>query len=203
MSDPQSPVVNIEGELVSLGPLRREAIHQYVRWMNDFSTTRTLAIQPRPMTLEQETAWYEQAATNEQEHNFSIFERSSGRLIGNCGMFNIVLPHRRAEVGIVIGESDARGRGYGTEAMRLLLDYAFSCGSTSSTPRRGAATKRWGSARSAAGARAAGSTGASGTRSRWTSCLRSSRARCCAPCWSPKLHAIEPACPGRVSCRTK
>jgi diamine N-acetyltransferase len=126
MSDPQSPVVNIEGELVSLGPLRREAIHQYVRWMNDFSTTRTLAIQPRPMTLEQETAWYEQAATNEQEHNFSIFERSSGRLIGNCGMFNIVLPHRRAEVGIVIGESDARGRGYGTEAMRLLLDYAFT-----------------------------------------------------------------------------
>ena len=52
MSDPQLPVVNIEGELVSLGPLRREAIPQYVRWMNDFTTTRTLAIQPRPMTLE-------------------------------------------------------------------------------------------------------------------------------------------------------
>jgi diamine N-acetyltransferase len=96
MSDPL-PVVNIEGEMVSLGPLRREAIPQYVRWMNDFTTTRTLAVQPRPMTLEQETAWYEQSATN-----------------------------RRAEVGIVIGEPDARGRGYGTEAMRLLLDYAFT-----------------------------------------------------------------------------
>ena len=120
------PILNIVGELVALGPLRREHISLYLRWINDFGTTRTLGVPPRPMTLEQETAWYEQAATNEQEHNFSIFERSSGRLIGNCGMFNIVLPHRRAEVGIVIGESDARGRGYGTEAMRLLLDYAFT-----------------------------------------------------------------------------
>jgi RimJ/RimL family protein N-acetyltransferase len=41
-------------------------------------------------------------------------------------MFDVLLPHRRAEVGILIGEPDARGRGYGTEAMRLLVDYAFT-----------------------------------------------------------------------------
>ncbi len=126
MTDPEAPIVNIAGELVALGPLRRESIPLYLRWMNDFATTRTLAVQPRPMTLEQETAWYEQAATNEQERNFSIFERTSGRVVGNCGMFDILLPHRRAEVGIVIGEPDVRGRGYGTEAMRLLVDYAFT-----------------------------------------------------------------------------
>jgi RimJ/RimL family protein N-acetyltransferase len=126
MTDPEAPIVNIAGELVALGPLRRESIPLYLRWMNDFATTRTLAVQPRPMTLEQETAWYEQAATNEQERNFSIFERTSGRVVGNCGMFDILLPHRRAEVGIVIGEPDLRGRGYGTEAMRLLVDYAFT-----------------------------------------------------------------------------
>lgn len=122
----EAPIVNIEGELVALGPLLRESIPQYVRWMNDFATTRTLAVQPRPMTLEQENAWYEQAATNEHERNFSIIERASSRVVGNCGMFEILLPHRRAEVGIVIGELDARGKGYGAEAMRLLLDYAFT-----------------------------------------------------------------------------
>ena len=126
MSDPDGPIINFEGDLVALGPLRRESIPLYLRWMNDFATTRTLAVQPRPMTLEQETAWYEQAATNEHEHNFSIIERSSGRVVGNCGMFDVLLPHRRAEVGILIGDPDARGRGYGTEAMRLLLDYAFT-----------------------------------------------------------------------------
>ncbi len=126
MSDPDGPIINVEGDLIALGPLRRESIPQYLRWMNDFATTRTLAVQPRPMTLEQETAWYEQAATNEHEHNFSIIERGSGRVVGNCGMFDVLLPHRRAEVGILIGEPDARGRGYGTEAMRLLVDYAFT-----------------------------------------------------------------------------
>jgi RimJ/RimL family protein N-acetyltransferase len=34
--------------------------------------------------------------------------------------------HRTAELGIVIGEPDCRGKGYGTEATRLILDYAFS-----------------------------------------------------------------------------
>jgi RimJ/RimL family protein N-acetyltransferase len=126
MSDPDGPITNFEGDLVALGPLRRESIPQYLRWMNDFATTRTLGVQPRPMTLEQETAWYEQAATNENEHKFSIIERSSGRVVGNCGIFDVQLPHRRAEVGILIGEPDARGRGYGTEAMRLLVDYAFT-----------------------------------------------------------------------------
>jgi diamine N-acetyltransferase len=126
VSGDNAPILNIEGELVALGPLRRESIPLYLRWMNDFATTRTLAVQPRPMTLEQETAWYEQAAMNEQERNFSIIERSSGRVVGNCGMFDVQLPNRRAEVGIVIGESDARGRGYGAEAMQLLLDYAFT-----------------------------------------------------------------------------
>ena len=126
MTDRDAPIINVEGDLVALGPLRRESIPQYVRWMNDFAITRTLAVQPRPMTLEQETAWYEQAATNEHERNFSIIERASGRVVGNCGMFDVVFPHRRAEVGIVIGEPDARGKGYGTEAMRLLVDYAFT-----------------------------------------------------------------------------
>lgn len=126
MTEHEAPIVNIAGELVALGPLRRESIPQYVRWMNDFTVTRYLAVQPRPMTLEQENAWYEQAATNERERTFSIVERSSGRVVGNCGMFDIAHPHRSAEVGIVIGELDARGRGYGTEAMRLLLDYAFT-----------------------------------------------------------------------------
>jgi RimJ/RimL family protein N-acetyltransferase len=78
------------------------------------------------MTLEQETAWYEQAAVDGDRTMFTIYERATGRAIGTCGLHETELTNRRTLVGIMIGEPDARGRGYGTEAMRLLLDYAFT-----------------------------------------------------------------------------
>ncbi len=126
MTESHAPIVNIEGELVALGPLNREHLHLYLRWINDFGTTRTLGVPMRPMTLEQETAWYERAAVDEERHSFTIYERSTARPVGNCGLFDVHPTNRRAEVGIMIGEPDARGLGYGTEAMRLLLDYAFT-----------------------------------------------------------------------------
>jgi len=126
VTDLDAPILNIEGELVALGPLRREHIPLYLRWINNFGTTRTLGVPPRPMTLEQETAWYEQAAVDDARTGFTIYERASGRAIGNCGLHEVDLANRRTVVGIMIGEPDARGRGYGTEAMRLLLDYAFT-----------------------------------------------------------------------------
>mgnify|MGYP000294716975 CR=1 FL=1 len=120
----EAPIVNFEGELVALGPLRREHVRLYLRWINDFGTTRTLAVPCGPMTLERETAWYEKAAL--EPHSFTIYERATGRPIGNCGLHGVDWPNRSTTVGIMIGEPDARGRGYGTEAMRLLLDYAFT-----------------------------------------------------------------------------
>ena len=121
-----APIINVRGNLVGLGPLRREYIPLYQRWMNDFETTRFLDYQPRPMTLEQETTWYEQAATKSDEITFTIYELSTGRPIGNCGLHNLDLRNRRSELGILIGEPEARGKGYGTEAMRLLADFGFT-----------------------------------------------------------------------------
>jgi RimJ/RimL family protein N-acetyltransferase len=126
MSDDERPIVNIEGELVALGPLRRELIPLWTRWFNDFQVTGNLAVMARPMTFEQEEAWYERSAAGEGDVSFAIYERSTWRPIGNCGLHGADTLHRTAEVGIVIGEPDARGKGYGTEAMRLLLDYAFT-----------------------------------------------------------------------------
>jgi diamine N-acetyltransferase len=126
MTDRYTPILNIKGDLVALGPLRREHIPLYLRWINDFGTTRNLGLPPRPMTLEEETTWYERAAIDDARVGFTIYERATGRAIGNCGLHEVDLPNRRTLVGIMIGEPEARGRGYGTEAMRLLLDFAFT-----------------------------------------------------------------------------
>jgi hypothetical protein len=55
----ERPVLNIEGELDSLGPIRRDLLPLYQRWINNLGTTRTLDLPPYPMTVEKEQDWYD------------------------------------------------------------------------------------------------------------------------------------------------
>lgn len=119
------PVLNIVGELIALGPMQRELVPLYQRWINDFEAARNLGV-PRPLTEDQELAWFTRVSANSDEFHFTIFERASGRPIGNTGLHHVDLRNRTAMFGILIGEADCRGRGYGTEATRLMLDYAFT-----------------------------------------------------------------------------
>jgi RimJ/RimL family protein N-acetyltransferase len=120
------PVVTIHGDRVALGPLRRDPIPLYARWFNDLETLRTLAVPPLPMTLERETAWFEAATLSTSDTLFTSYERSSWRPIGTAALHAIDHRHRTAELGIVIGEADCRNKAFGTEIVRLLLDYAFN-----------------------------------------------------------------------------
>jgi len=120
------PIINIEGELVALGPIRRDLLTTYQRWINDFTVSRTLALFPAPISEEAELSWYEASATGNDRPDFTIYENSTMRPVGNTSFQKIDWVHRRAEWGIVIGEADARGKGYGTETARLMLDYGFT-----------------------------------------------------------------------------
>lgn len=122
---PDPPIVNIGGERVALGPHRRDLIPTYLRWINDFSALRTLgANAPAPTTLEQEEAWY--ASTEPNTVRFTIYERATWRPVGATELHAIDHRNRSAVFGILIGEADARGRGFGSEATRLTIDYAFT-----------------------------------------------------------------------------
>jgi diamine N-acetyltransferase len=124
--DPEQPVVNVVGERVALGPLRRDLLPTFQRWFNDLPTLRWFGAPAQPMTLERETAWYDDAATAPDPVSFTIYERAAWRPIGSCALNQIDPRHGTADLVILIGERDARGQGYGTEAVRLLLDVAFT-----------------------------------------------------------------------------
>ena len=122
-----APIFNIVGNKVALGPLCKDLLPTYTRWMNNFRTLRTMGVPPRPLTLGQEEQWYAGAtAGSEASSEFTIYERNTERAIGNCGLHGIDYRNRTAEFGIIIGEPDARGKGYGTEATQLMLGYAFT-----------------------------------------------------------------------------
>ena len=122
----QGPLINIEGALVALGPLRRELLPLYQRWINDFGTMRTLGLAPHPMTGEKEQEWYDRQSKAEDDVPFTIYERQTLRPIGNTGLHGVDHRNRKATFGIMIGEPACRGKGYGTETARLMLDYAFT-----------------------------------------------------------------------------
>ncbi len=119
------PVVHVVGDLVALGPRRRDLLPTYQRWINDFEVLRTLGLPPPgPTTMEQETAWYE--AQPADAARFTIYEVTTWRPLGTTALHGIDHRNDVATFGIFIGDADARGKGYGTEAARLMLDYAFT-----------------------------------------------------------------------------
>jgi RimJ/RimL family protein N-acetyltransferase len=121
----ERPPITVEGERVALGPLRRDLIPTYHRWHNDVATVRTYVLSP-PTTLEQEEAFYAEVTADKTMAFFTLYERTPWRPVGTTYLKGIDHRHRRAGFGILIGEADARGQGYGTEATRLVLDYAFT-----------------------------------------------------------------------------
>jgi len=123
---PSGRVLNIVGKLVALGPFVRDDLALYHRWINDFDVTRYYLDTPRPQTLEERAAWYERMSAGDlQNIDFLIYELATMRPIGRVGLDDISYQHRRASFGILIGEKDCWGKGYGTEATRLMLDYGF------------------------------------------------------------------------------
>ncbi len=128
MSD-ERPVVNIVGEKVALGPFTRDLLPAYHRWHNDFTMWRTeWPVGAQPMTMDQVTAWYEGWAKSPAERriDFAVYKLDGWAPIGMTSLHDLDWRAHTAEFGITIGEPSERGKGYGTEAAGLTLDYAFT-----------------------------------------------------------------------------
>jgi RimJ/RimL family protein N-acetyltransferase len=80
---------------------------------------------PHPGTIEGWEKWYEEHVTkqNKESANFGI--EADGKLLGTCGIWRFNLVAQTCVMGISIGDREYWGRGYGREAVGLLLDYAF------------------------------------------------------------------------------
>jgi RimJ/RimL family protein N-acetyltransferase len=78
---------------------------------------------PRPRTVEVEREAFAERAKDKDSQNFAI--EADGLFIGDCGLFNADHRSGTAEVGIGIGDRAYWGRGYGREALTLLVDYGF------------------------------------------------------------------------------
>ena len=122
----QQPIINIAGDKVALGPIRRDLIPLFQRWSNDFEVVRFLGTM-EPSTIESEEDQYSRFSKAENQSYFTIYEQGRWRPIGATGLGDINHAHRTAEFYIMIGDKESWGKGYGTEVARLMLDYGFTC----------------------------------------------------------------------------
>jgi RimJ/RimL family protein N-acetyltransferase len=103
--------------------LRREDLPHRVRWLNDPEIREGLG-RATWATMAEETRWWEGLRRRRDEVSFAIRDEA-GVLIGNCGLRNIHRWRRTAVLGLFIGEKTHWRRGYGREALTLLLAHAF------------------------------------------------------------------------------
>lgn len=122
-----TPILNIVGEHVALGPYDRDLLLLYLKWINDFAVTRHFLAHLTPWTKERRLANYEKYSQGGPDFaDFTIYERATLRPIGYTSLEDIDHLHRTATFGLVIGEKDCWGKGFGTETTRLMLDYGFT-----------------------------------------------------------------------------
>ena len=116
----------IYGEGVRLRAIEREDIDRFVRWFNDPEVRRYLLMY-EPMSRAKEERWFEERLSRKDDLLLAIEVREGDSWvhIGNMGLHRIDWKNRVATLGIVIGEKEYWGKGYGTEAVRTMLRYAF------------------------------------------------------------------------------
>src|SRR5437870_1931466 len=110
---------------VALTPLTLADSPALWQWINDREQVLfNSAYKPVPEWEHQ--AWFDSIRQQENVFIFGIRIFETDQLIGSCQLHSINSVNRTAELQIRLGCPDERGKGYGTEAVRLLLQFAFT-----------------------------------------------------------------------------
>lgn len=104
--------------------MTREDTDNIVKWRNSDAVRQNFIYQEL-FTREGHEHWIETQVETGHVVQTIICDLDNDRPLGSVYIRDIDRQHHKAEYGIFIGEPDARGRGIGTAAARLMLRYCF------------------------------------------------------------------------------
>ncbi|WP_040952033.1 GNAT family N-acetyltransferase [Gorillibacterium massiliense] len=115
------------GDRIMLREYQKEDLPYIRQWCNDGEITEHLSDRfLYPQTVNASEAFLNGVLEGKSDFKgFVIASKDSAEYIGQIDLFQLDWKNRSAELGIVIGRKDLLGAGYGSEAIRLLLDFAF------------------------------------------------------------------------------
>jgi RimJ/RimL family protein N-acetyltransferase len=115
----------LEGSQVVLRRHRPENIAAFQRWYADPEIARLARYQATPMRPEEIERFFAARVVGPDALAMAVHEKATDRLVGTCAFSQLDGENGSALYHITIGESDAWGKGFGTEATQLMLDHAF------------------------------------------------------------------------------
>lgn len=114
------------GELVRLRDYGKEDLEMAKKFVNTPEVKQYVEPGiPYLYTLANEEKWYEAISANSDTYNFAIEDRKTGKYLGGCGVNEVDWKNSKVVVGIFIGASEYRNKGYGTDAMKVLVKFIF------------------------------------------------------------------------------
>lgn len=114
----------LEGQKVYLRPIGAEDTEWYYHSLYD-SETRKLTGTQRQYTKESIAAYIERKSQDDSSVLLLIALRDNDELIGDIALQDIDVYNRNCNIRVAINSQAQTGKGYGSEAMRLMLDYGF------------------------------------------------------------------------------
>ena len=123
----KNEIVFLKGKRLVLRPLLEADLPKMLKWINDPEVNQYLSVYAPKMEKDEED-WIERVRKSQNQGSDFVFsiQLIEGECIGNMGIHSISWKDRTATTGALIGEKEYWGKGYGSEAKMLLLDYAFN-----------------------------------------------------------------------------
>lgn len=114
----------LSGERVYLRPLERADLPLLQRWVND-PEIRALIGEVKPTSLAGMEAFFDKVQADADRVWFVVVLKEGDRVIGEAGLLRMFSAWRTTDLSIILGDRTCWDQGYGSEAIELLLDYAF------------------------------------------------------------------------------
>lgn len=114
----------LSGKRVYLRAFEADDLPFIQKWYNDRETRGEVAT-VTPYSRFAAKAWLERINNDKDRVWFEVCLVENDRVIGEAGLLRMYHAWRQTDATMIIGEKDAQGKGYGSQALGLLLDYAF------------------------------------------------------------------------------
>jgi RimJ/RimL family protein N-acetyltransferase len=116
--------MHIKGKVLKLRAIERSDLPTLQIWANDPVTQDGIGEIHFPSSLDFHEAWFSNLKTDRLNQRF-VVETPEGSIIGLSSLMNIDWRNRHAWHGLVIGDLNHRGKGYGVDAIMATMRYAF------------------------------------------------------------------------------